>query len=329
MEEKYKVSVIAPVYGTEKYIERCFHSLMRQTLDSIQYIFVDDATPDRSVSLIRELLSLYPNRINDVIIVQHDVNKGLPAARNTGLELVEGEYVYHCDSDDYVERDLLECLYNECKKHNRDWAYCDFFLTYDSNERQIGYPKVDINREAINLMLSGRMKYNVWNKLIKSTLYKNITFPVGKSMGEDMTILKVILNAKSVGCVSKPLYHYVQYNLGAMSHNYRDESKLNQLKENTDDVVQYICSNSNLSKDSKIIKWFLLNVKLPLLFTGEKQDFLTWKKWYPQANNEILSNHYLPMRTRVIEIFAKLNLYGLIKLYNSLFIKLIYGVIYK
>ena len=97
-----KVSVIVPIYKVERFIARCVTSLMKQTLQDVEYIFVDDATPDQSLSILQEVLVAYPERKKYVKILHHKDNQGLPAARNTGLEVSEGEYIFHCDSDDYV-----------------------------------------------------------------------------------------------------------------------------------------------------------------------------------------------------------------------------------
>ena len=94
------VSVIVPVYNVSGFVERCVRSLMEQTLDNVEFIFVDDASPDNSIDIIRRVIKEYPNR--NVRIAIHEYNKGLPSARNTGLDLCVGEYVFHCDADDYV-----------------------------------------------------------------------------------------------------------------------------------------------------------------------------------------------------------------------------------
>ena len=102
--EENKVSVIIPIYKVEKFIERCVCSLMEQTLQEVEYIFVDDATPDKSIEVLERCLTLYPNRKS--VILHHAQNQGLPAARNTGLQVASGKYIFHCDSDDYVEQDM-------------------------------------------------------------------------------------------------------------------------------------------------------------------------------------------------------------------------------
>ena len=89
------VSVILPIYKVEPFIERCVRSLMEQTLDDIEFIFVDDASPDQSVQIARRVVAEY---CRDVTFLSHTENKGLPGARNTGLAAASGEYIYHCDS---------------------------------------------------------------------------------------------------------------------------------------------------------------------------------------------------------------------------------------
>ena len=176
-----KVSVIVPIYKVERFIARCVTSLMKQTLQDVEYIFVDDATPDQSLSILQEVLVAYPERKKYVKILHHKDNQGLPAARNTGLEVSEGEYIFHCDSDDYVEPDMLETLYNEALKNNADIVWCDWFLTFGQNERYMKQPNYNTPLEAVKAMLGGAMKFNVWNKLVKRELYQKnaITFPAG------------------------------------------------------------------------------------------------------------------------------------------------------
>ena len=136
-----KVSVIIPIYKVEAFIERCATTLMEQTLHEVEYIFVDDATPDRSIQILEEVVARYSERKEQVRIVHHEENKGLPAARNTGLTLATGEYIFHCDSDDYVELTMLEELYHTAKNQEADIVWCDWYLTFAENERYMK-PKV-------------------------------------------------------------------------------------------------------------------------------------------------------------------------------------------
>ena len=173
------------------------------------------------------------HRLADKVkLITHKQNQGLPAARNTGLAVASGEYIFHCDSDDYMELDMLESLYNKAKGCDADVVWCDFFLSFEINERYMKQPSYSTPTDALKAMLSGAMKYNVWNKLCRRSLYveNGITFPDGKSMGEDLTMVMVFLHAKSCTYVNKPLYNYVQ-NPNQMTAVYNEE-KLESLRYN-------------------------------------------------------------------------------------------------
>ena len=109
------VSVIVPVYKVEAFIEHCIRSLMEQTLREVEFVIVDDCSPDNSLSIARRVIKDYPEREGQVRLIRHEANKGLPAARNSGLAVATGEYVFHCDSDDFVEPEMLERLYRTAK----------------------------------------------------------------------------------------------------------------------------------------------------------------------------------------------------------------------
>ena len=126
------ISVIVPIYNVERFIERCVKSLMEQTLQDVEYIFVDDAATDNSMKILAATLSIYSD--HNIRILVHQENKGLPAARNTGLAVATGEYVFHCDSDDYMEKDMLEVLYKKAKETDADIVWCDWFLSFEKKK---------------------------------------------------------------------------------------------------------------------------------------------------------------------------------------------------
>jgi glycosyltransferase involved in cell wall biosynthesis len=112
----YKISVVVPVYNVAKYIERCVCSLMEQTLNDIEYIFVNDCTPDNSIEILKQTLKRYPHRKYDVKIIHHCHNQGPFETRNSGLVVATGEFISYCDSDDWVDVAMYESLYLKAKK---------------------------------------------------------------------------------------------------------------------------------------------------------------------------------------------------------------------
>lgn len=323
-----KVSVIVPIYGVERFIERSAESMMRQTLEEVEFIFVDDCTPDESIDILEKVVARYPWRC--VRILRHDVNRGLPAARNTGLEVARGEYIFHWDSDDYAESEMIQALYNEAKTNNRDYVWCDWFLTFNENSRVMPQPSAESSREALSIVLAGGMKYNVWNKLILRRLYEenNIRFPEGCAMGEDMTMIKLLSKAVSVAHVAKPFYHYIRTNSGAMTQLYSPQH-LDELQQNTAGLCDFLRSEVSDDAIAQEINWFKLNVKLPFLFTGRKEDIKLWRAWYSDTNKYIMSNRRQALRTRLLQWTAAHRLSIFNTIYNTLVYKFIYGVVYK
>ena len=308
-----KVSVIIPIYKVEAFIERCATTLMEQTLREVEYIFVDDATPDSSIQMLEEVVARYPERKEQVRIVHHDVNKGLPAARNTGLALATGEYVFHCDSDDYVEPTMLEEMYNAAKAQDADIVWCDWFLTFAENERYMKQPYFGSPMEALKAMLSGGMKYNVWNKLVRRSLYtdNDIQFPAGYGMGEDMTMMMLFAHAKNVAYIPKAYYHYIKTNTNAFSQTYSDKH-LMELKHNVQRIVDYMQGIYGNTLD-KELNFFKLDVKLPFLIAGQ---YKRWEEWYPEANTYILQNKTISTRTRYIQWLASKQQYWVVRMYS-------------
>lgn len=323
-----KVSVIVPIYKVEPFIARCARTLMEQTLSDVEYIFVDDASPDGSISILRKVLADYPQRLDYVKILTHAENKGLPAARNTGLDAAKGEYIFHCDSDDFVESDMLEQLYNEGKRKKADIVWCDWWLSFAKNERYMKQPVYSTAMEALKGMLSGVMKFNVWNKLIRRDLYTDskVKFPEGYGMGEDMTVIRLFARADNVAYLPKAFYHYVKLNAGAFSKTY-SKRHLEELQHN---VMALLVDLQQLfgNQLEKEMAFFKLDVKYPFLITDDFTKYKLWHSWYPEANQYIMRNKQLSLRSRCLQWLAWKHQDWAIWLYYKCIHRLIYGLIY-
>ena len=316
------VSVIIPVYKVEAFIERCTRSLMAQTLKDVQFIFVDDASPDGSMDIVRKIVREYDRNVK---ILVHPENKKLPAARNTGLAEAEGDFVYHCDSDDYLEPSMLERMYLAAINTGADFVYCDYFLTFSGGGRRMGQPSYETGAQLVKEgFLSGAIKFNVWNKLVRRNLYSafNITFPEADPMGEDMTMILLASHAGKVAHVDTPLYHYIKDNPAAYSNNISAE-RLEQIRHNVSRVSDYLSKNGE--EYAPFLAYFELNNKLAFLFTGSRQDIRMWREWYPESNRYIASNKFQPLRTRLVQLFAKWHLDIPVLLYAWFINKVYYG----
>lgn len=325
-----KVTVISPIFNVEKFIGRAIESMLSQTLDDIEYIFVDDCTFDASIKILEETISKYPQRKEYIKIIHHQENKGLPSARNTGLKYASGDYIFHWDSDDFAEPTMLEAMYDYAIKNDFDIVWCDWWLSFEKKERRMLTPDYDNPYEALRAMLAGAMKYNVWNKLVRRSLYEHfsIKFPSGYCMGEDLTMLLLFAHAKSCGRLSKSFYHYVKTNSNAFTNNLRPEH-FESLKRNVLWVANKLQKIYGQSIE-KEIAFLKLQSKYPLLSTsGNLEYYRLWNNWFPEANRFITENRYLSLRSTLLQLMAKHKLYGLIYLHYWFVSKIIYGVIYK
>lgn len=236
-----KVSVIVPVYGVEKYIERCARSLFKQTLDDIEFIFVDDCTPDRSIEILKQLLEDYPQRKKQVIIVSHEKNMGLPIARQSGLKVASGKYIAHCDSDDWVDVTMYEKMYNKAIKEDADIVVCGYRETDRVNVLREGSHSFATKEEYIARMLYMKEAWTVWDKLCHRSLYEGIEYPQ-YNMGEDMLFtFQLVLKANNVSIVNEILYNYF-FNPASITKVQSDEKRFNNWEQsiyNAERVLSY------------------------------------------------------------------------------------------
>ena len=320
------ISVITPIYNVKPFVSHCVESLMNQTFKDVEFIFVDDASTDGSIDILGDIIGRYPTKM--VKIIHHERNMGLPAARKTGIAVASGEYVYNCDGDDWVEPDILGAMYEAVTKSGADYAYCDYYLTYDHRERYMKGPPFKSSEEALRVgYLSGTAKYNVWNKLIRRSLYKDVVFPVEhKKGGEDMIMFDVLSKATSIVYVPKALYHYVKFNENAISEKFSVQ-RLIDIQYNADQAIAAVQRNcpQDLSEE---IAFFKLNVKLPFIISDDREKWQIWREWYPEANPFIMKNRHLPMRTRLVQWFAAKNLWCFVAIYNLIH-KLLYRLLFQ
>lgn len=313
------ISVIIQVYGVERFVEACVRSLMEQTLrEGVEFIFVDDATPDASIDTVRRTVADYPDRAAQVKILTHSRNRGLPSARNTGLEAACGEYVVHIDSDDFAEPQMLEAMLDEARRSGADMVWCDWYLSTDNGERRMPTPDISDAREAMMAMLGGTMKFNVWNKLTRRSIFTGnaLRFPDGYPMGEDMTMIRACARCRMTAHVGRPLYHYRRTNSGAMTQAYSD-AHFSQLRHNADLTAGDLAALGAITAEET--DFFRLQVKFPfLLMDPASRGFRLWREWWPEANRRAAANPYGSRHSRMAQRWAARGWWWPVRLYRML-----------
>ena len=197
-----KVSIIMPVYNVEDYIEKSIESVINQTLKDIEIIIVNDGSQDNS----KELLQKYLKNNNNIIYLEKE-NGGLSSARNFGIKYATGEYIAFLDSDDFVEVNMYEEMYNVAKKENADMVECDFIWEYPNKKiKDIGKLYFS-KKEAIE-----KARVVAWNKIIRRDILQKtkIEFPNGLRYEDIEFFYKILPYLDKISFVKKNFVHYVQ-----------------------------------------------------------------------------------------------------------------------
>ena len=210
-----KVSVILPVYGVAQYIVKCTESLLAQTLDDMEFIYVDDHGPDNSIDLVKQTIAGHP-REGQFRFLKPEHNMGAGMARNFAIPQAQGEYIAFVDSDDWVEPTMFEELYNEAKRQGGvDLCYCQASKDYlDGKPSEIlRSPEVapgEFTHEKRTHFLANYVSY-FWTFIYRRDQIEDnaIRYPEERSADDSYFVACNLLTAKSIARVDKPFYHYL------------------------------------------------------------------------------------------------------------------------
>ncbi len=228
-----KVSILVPIYGVEKYIERCARSLFEQSYQNLEYVFVDDCSQDQSITILNKIIENYPNRKSQIRIIHHERNRGLAAARNTGVKNATGNFILHVDSDDRVDVALVQKLVAKQSVNNAD-IIC-FDIKVDFRDHAEYYKNRDyLNGKDLSLkMLFGSAPHQLCGHLIRRSLYidNNIQAKEGVNQSEDLQVMpRLAYYAKNINTLHESLYYYDRTTDNSYSNNYTVNS-YNQILE--------------------------------------------------------------------------------------------------
>lgn len=241
-----KLSIIVPVYGVEKYIDKCLNSLVKQSLKEIEVIVVNDGTKDNSQKIVDKYVKKYPDKIKSYI----KENGGQGSARNYGLKKASGEYIGYVDSDDFVEKDMYKKLYNKAKENNYDIVVCgNYNVSEDYQNKNIDAFINNYNTDLENIFFG---KMAVWNKIYKrDILIKNKLEFKEKVWYEDLAFtLKAIMNSNTFAFIDEPLYDYL-IREGSTMNNSNVQRNL-EILDAFNDILSYIKHNKKEEYFSKI-----------------------------------------------------------------------------
>lgn len=284
----YKVSVIVPVYNAEQYLEHCIDTLMRQTLKELEYIFIEDCSTDGSYDVLLDCLSKYPERKDDIRIIKHDTNKGVSATRNEGIEAASGEYIIHCDSDDWTDVTMYEKMYSQAIKDKAEICFCDFYTVTEAGTKTI--------RQAIDTTKAhDEVVYDyivwtwntLWSVMVSRDVYSRsgLRIPEWISFSEDFFLMVGILHyANGFTSVKEPLYHYNLLNASSIIH--LSDNILEMEISCCEHLVEWMKGMEIYDKYALPMAWRFIRAKGGLVYFNGFEKFRTI---HPETHRHILS----------------------------------------
>lgn len=245
------ISVIVPIYNVENYLEDCINSILNQSYKELEIILVDDGSPDSC----GKICDKYAEKDSRITVI-HKKNGGLSDARNTGINVANGEYLSFVDSDDLLHKDFYLTLFNMLIDNNADISSCNFlkFTGEKISDKSIKNPiiKTISNIDALNDLYTDKyVNYIVaCNKLYKATLFKDLKFPVGKIHEDEFTTPKVLFKANKIAVTEEELYYYrqtpnsitnSQFNINNLDFLEAINNRLSFINENKLDMLYKKC----------------------------------------------------------------------------------------
>lgn len=244
----HQVTLAIPIYNVEKYVEKALLSALNQTFPNIEYLIIDDKGQDKSMDIVHRIISEHP-RGKDVRIIDHIVNQGTGATKNSAIKEAQGEYLFFMDSDDEITPDCIELLYNKIIKENTDLVIGNYIRTDCSSQKiisQTNLPNITIRKEYA-LSYLNEFYVQTWNKLYKTSILKDIKC-IPHHRNEDVWFsFQLMLKAQSVTITPQITYNYIERENSVVSQKMNEfyakqyfetlEAESNILKEKEEEKL--------------------------------------------------------------------------------------------
>lgn len=310
-----KVSILVPFYRVENYVGRCVESLFTQTYQNVEYVFVNDCTPDRSMEVINEHIAKYGIAEKCKMIV-HEQNQGISTSRNDCLDNMTGDYFLFIDSDDYIDHDMVEQLVKAAVRENADISGCGYVEEF--SDHSVVHPQRYTNdhEEMMRAITLLTIKGVMWKLLVRSSIVtehrEEVRFIPDRNMVDDyLFCCQIFYYAQRFAGVDRPMYHWIQYNPNNYTHTtiFAVESQAAAIRKAEDFYrekgVYDVVAEALLQR--KFVS------KLPLLLDKACLDVRRWRKLFPESNYVWKSMRF-PKGNRYIFRLAQSPFYWLLPL---------------
>lgn len=282
-----KVSVIVPIYKAEKYIEKCLRSLFEQTLDDIEYIFINDCTPDNSITILKNVIKDYPKREKQTIVINHEKNKGQSEARKNGMNIASGDFIIHCDSDDWIDIEMYEQMYLKAIETKADAVCCDMIMEYEGYSVVGKYENLYSDHQLMyDCIAPISVEYcSMCNRLISKRIFEeHVILPYnGVNMWDDVgltTRIRFYIHKNIV--INKPYYHYNCTNISSTTKRPVIE-KVHEKIKCVKELERFFHLENNLYLYKNYISLLKYKAKDELFL----YDMNKWLQIFPEAKSSL------------------------------------------
>ncbi len=296
MKNKIKVSVIVPVYNVEKYLEKCLNSLVNQTLQDIEIIVVNDGSPDNSQKIIDKFYKKYPNKIKKFV----KENGGLSSARNYGINKAVGEYLAFVDSDDYVDIDMYEKMYNRAEDTNSEVVCCPLIKEYLFTNKKEYYKFQNLSVFGKSVVESPEILMTVksyaYNKIYKTDFWRKFRFEFKNQWFEDSELIyNVLLKANKIEYVNTPFPHYIKERPGAITFTFNE--KMYDIFKSCDSIINFYKKENVYDKMcDEIEKLCVMHIFARIVSFKDAKSKKMVKKFI-NYSFQYLDNHFVNWKT--------------------------------
>ena len=260
-----KVSILVPIYRVENYIERCAVSILNQSYDDLEIIFVDDCSPDNSMQVLNKVIKKYPKRISQIKIIKHNENKGLAEARKTAVNAATGQYVFHLDSDDYLELFAIEYIVKNSKLGFYDIVMADFTHIYNNKTKRYQRKKETSITDLICNIIKRKQACNIWGNLIRKELYDNLDIPKINNGEDYVTMPRLLYKSNNIDILNVSIYNYTHENQHSFQFNRLNQRNVADRISAVNYLENYFLlnsSNDSIIEAIKISRLFLLSLSI-------------------------------------------------------------------
>ena len=313
MEKEIRVTILMPVFKVEQYLEKTLDSIFTQTYPYLDYVFVNDCSPDNSLQVLTNTINKHGIEKEKYTIVNHEHNEGIAVSRSDCLQYAKGDYVFFVDSDDWIEKDAVEQMVSATKAGTIDIVGCDFKKDYLSGKTTYHHEEyAGTCRENMLRCLNYDIATVLWKLLIRRNLFDNFSITPHVDIVEDYIMsIKLYYYANSFASIPKAFYHYIQYNQARVS--LQTLWSVNMHIKGVEEVEAF-CREKGLVNDDVEHKLLLrkFNIKSNFL-TKQLIDCHSYEHTFPEAKSIWREMNYSG-KEKIKFWLAEHGLYSLLKL---------------